>query len=336
MIELLSGPSSGPHTMPISSQFSGGEPKNCPTCGPAHLKTIGKIPASNIFAGRQLIEPLDGGRLYLCTKCHLAFRFPILPEQEMNALYIGGAEETWTSKPSNREDWRIARLWIRELLPQGSSILDVGCFDGAFLDTLDPTYQRFGVEIHQHACNKAKSRGVNIIASRHEDLPEISEKFDAVVSFDLIEHVPDPVKLLRALSNAVRPCGMVILSSGNFDAMTWRIMGSRYWYCAIAEHISFISPRWCDLVIPEVGLAIERQRRFSHARTGILGKFGDAAKNLMHYVAPCTTVWLREKGLGHRDVRHFPSLAEHPPSWMSARDHFIFLGRRTSPTPSPS
>jgi len=300
----------------------------CPSCGCVKLTVIGRIPGSDVFAGRQLAQPLEGGSLYRCRKCHLSFRSPTRTEPELNALYRDGSQEAWVSNAARRRDWRIASAWIRDVLPKGSSILDVGCFDGAFLETLGPAYRWFGIEIQKDAREKACARGVDIIASNHDELAGLPGEFDGIVAFDLIEHVHNPTMFLSTLSKATRRSGVVIVSSGNSDAWTWRVMGSSYWYCAIGEHICFINPRWCEIVAPRVGLHMEGQARFSHADASILQKLGESARNLAHHVAPEVTAWMRTRGLGGKDARRFPTLAEYPPSWMSARDHFLFLGRR--------
>jgi SAM-dependent methyltransferase len=305
------------------------EPTACPSCCSNKLIHVGEIPASDIFAGRRLPAPLRGGTLFRCTECHLAFRFPVLPEHHIDALYREGAEATWVCDPATREDWKIARLWIRRLLPLSSSILDVGCYDGAFSETLIPSYKTYGVEIHTLARNKAISRGVHVVANRYDELNGISEKFDCIVSFDLIEHVSNPTQFLVTLSKVLRPSGLMILATGNSESRTWRIMGSRYWYCAIAEHLSFISPRWCDLMSQRVGLKVEHQEAFSHAHPGLAEKVGEAVKNLAYRAAPDVIGWLRKKGFGDKDAKLFPVLAIHPPSWMSARDHFIFIATKT-------
>jgi SAM-dependent methyltransferase len=305
-----------------------GGPSVCPSCTSYRLVRVGKIPASDLFAGRRLTRPLDGGYLYRCCDCHLSFRFPILPETEISTLYQEGSADAWVCEAARREDWKIANKWIGQLLRPGMSILDVGCFDGTFLESLGPVYRRLGVEMHRAACDRAIGKGVEIIASRYEELGGVSEKFDAIVSFDLIEHVSNPARLLSTLSKAVRPRGIVIVSSGNSRARTWRIMGSRYWYCAISEHVSFVNPKWCDFITPTVGLRVEHRQTFSHARAGFSQKLREAVRNCGYCVAPSATAWLRKRGFGGKNAQCYPVLAEHPPSWMSARDHFIFLGRK--------
>jgi len=296
----------------------------CPACGSLNLALIGAIPSSDLFAGRQLPKPREGGALYGCRDCHLSFRYPCASDDELNSLYEAGCGNAWTSgKP--RKDWKIAKAWIEERLPLGSSILDVGCFDGGFLNTLAPGYERYGVEIQNSAGEKARRSGVDLIASSYDELANWSDRFDAVVAFDLIEHVRNPANLLAMFASAVRPSGLVIVSSGNSDAWSWRLLGARYWYCAIGEHVSFVNPRWARPVCHRVGLALQCCEFFSHSDAGAQRKLTEALKNVAYRLAPRTTALIRRMGVGRKDAGRFPELADYPPSWMSARDHFIFL-----------
>jgi SAM-dependent methyltransferase len=306
----------------------------CPACGCAELKAAGEIPPSDIFAGRRLSEPLDGGWLFSCKECHLSFRFPRKTQEELDALYQSGSIAAWSVEPSQRVDWKTAIAWAEERLPVGSSVLDVGCFDGSFLKLLGSGYRRFGIEIHPHARKKAAAEDVIIIGRRYEELAGVAGEFDAIFAFDLIEHIHDPVRFLTLMSNALRPSGILVVSSGNSDAGSWRLMGAGYWYCAISEHISFVNPRWCEITAPQAHLHIERLALFSHCTAPVHRKVLECIKNLVYRAAPRGTAWMRRRGFGHKDAQRFPVLAEHPPSWMSARDHFMLFARKTGATAS--
>ena len=299
----------------------------CPACGSLNLALIGTIPSSDLFAGRQLPKPREGGALYGCRVCHLSFRYPCASDDELNSLYETGCGNAWTSGQP-RKDWKIAKAWIEERLPLGSSILDVGCFDGGFLNTLVPGYERCGIEIQRSAREEACGTGVRLIAAKYDELVNWSDRFDAVVAFDLVEHVRDPANLLAMFAGAVRPSGLVIVSSGNSDAWSWRLLGSRYWYCAIGEHISFVNPRWARPICSRVGLALQSCEIFSHSNSGARRKLTEILQNLAYWLAPGPTALIRRMGVGGKDARRFPELANYPPSWMSARDHFIFLSSK--------
>jgi len=297
----------------------------CPDCS-AETRLIGPIPATDIFAGRSLEHPLPGGMLYRCRRCLLGFRWPRLVKGELDALYKEGDENTWSTSGDARTDWLTARDWIRQVLPEGSRILDVGCFDGGFLEPLSASYRCCGVEIHPKARDRAKQKGIEVIGS---DFSEVNGDFDCVTAFDVIEHVAQPRSFLADCIAAIRPRGWVLISTGNLDAFTFRIMGARYWYCTIAEHISFVSPAWFKAITESDGNRILKQATFVHGSTSPVRRLREAANNSLYRTAPWGFRGLRKFGMGGKAVRAHPELADHPPGWGSAKDHFIVLVQKS-------
>lgn len=293
----------------------------CPDCsGGAEL--IGPIPATDFFAGRTLPQPLAGGSLYRCCQCSLGFRWPRLTKDELDTLYKGGNENAWTASSNFRTDWRIAQEWIARKLPPGSRILDVGCFDGGFLEPLGASYRCSGIEIHPSARDRAKRKGIEVIGS---DFSEVTGRFDCITAFDVIEHMERPRAFLDQCLAAIRPHGWALISTGNLDAFTFRMMGSRYWYCTIAEHISFLSPAWFGAVTDGQGHQFVKLATFVHGSASPEQRLREAANNFLYRVAPWGFRGLRKLGLGGKPVHTYPELADHPPGWCSARDHFMVL-----------
>ena len=301
---------------------------HCTDCGSSDVLHIGKIPAANIFAGRVLPELLDGGHLWCCDTCHLIFRWPTLGRAELNVLYAGGAGDTWGGPPTKREDWHIAERWLHRVLSKGSAILDVGCFDGGFLDRLGDAYERYGIEIHPAACQRAETKGITMIGTNFESFSCAPASLDCITAFDVIEHVHQPAQFLKSCCDLVKPGGWIMVATGNADSPSFRFMGARYWYCTIAEHLSFISPRWCYRLADKLGLSIEEYEFFSHGRRNWFYCLLELIKNILYRLMPEFFAWLRQQGFGKKDVSIHPELAANPPGWMTAKDHFIILFRK--------
>jgi hypothetical protein len=106
------------------------------------------------------------------------------------------------------------------------------------------------------------------------------------------------------------------------------MMGSRYWYCAIAEHLSFLSPQWCHRAAEKIGFRVERIEFFSHSSSSLKDRVADLGKNVLYRFAPMSAGWLRSRGFGGIDVKEHPNLMYSPPPWMSARDHMIVMFRK--------
>jgi SAM-dependent methyltransferase len=293
----------------------------CPDCeGEATL--LGPIPATDVFAGRVLDQPLPGGHLYRCQQCSLGFRWPRPGKNELDAHYEQGSEQAWTVPVHSREDWAIARGWVEQILPAESRILDVGCFDGGFLEPLVESHRCYGIEIHPAARDCAERKGIKMIGS---DFSEIAGTFDCVAGFDVIEHVERPKSFLDECLAAVKPGGWVLLSTGNLDAFTFRLMGSRYWYCTIAEHVSFVSPAWISQLADRLDYRIVRQAMFAHGNQSWSRRTREAAKNLLYRFGGPAAHMLRMLGMGGKNIKRHSELADHPPTWLSASDHFMVL-----------
>jgi SAM-dependent methyltransferase len=292
----------------------------CPSCQSTHLLDRGEIPATNQFAGQTLVEIHSGGHLYRCENCFLQFKFPIVSRKKMDWWYNLSSTQYWPNEVSSRNDTRLARDCIRSKLSSGS-VLDVGCFSGLFLASLGAEYKLYGIELNTDAAAVAERKGVTIVGRTYEDLDMITEKFDVVTAIDLIEHVVDPLVLLRLMKKVLRPGGVIIISSGNSDAYSWKLMGSRYGYSAVAEHVAFINKRWCLGAAEKQGLQCDDIFYFSHSKASMLRAALDAIKNMTYLFFPGLVALLRTCGRTRADgIGH---VVNPPPPWSSARDHMI-------------
>ena len=115
------------------------------------------------------------------------------------------------------------------------------------------------------------------------------------------------------------------MATGNMDAFPFRLLNSRYYYCTIAEHISFISPSWVQLIAQELGLRVERHQIYSHVNYPVVTRIRQNIINLLYWGSPALLRGMRHLGLGGKDVETLPELAAYPPTWNSSKDHFMVL-----------
>lgn len=296
---------------------------DCINCGtPAH--SLGPLPDSNLFAGRALPNTLPGGELYRCPQCRLGFRHPRLPKAQLDALYAAGSEGSWTWEAADRTDWTLAARTLADRRPGPMRALDIGCFDGTFLASLGPDVEKCGIEIMPSAAEIARAKGVRIVAADFESLRSTPAAYDAITAFDVIEHVEDPLGFLALLAGTLRPGGVILISTGNLDAWSWTLMRSRYWYCAIPEHISFLSESWFRHAATSVGLMVERVVRYAHAKASLKRRVLETVANFTYLVAPSAIAALRRRGIGNVSRDLAPELGgDYPPGWFTATDHVL-------------
>lgn len=292
----------------------------CPCCGCVRLDNIGKIPDAIMFSGRELSSPLPGGILLKCLQCNLRFRYPSLDKKTLDDLYRNGSSDNWKWTPASRVDWQIAKRWLSTYHSQNRSILDLGCYDGTFLASLPECWDRYGIEAHPDAAAKASQHGINMVGFDFSDIKKLAS-VDAIVAFDVIEHVHDPLEFVQMCMNHLKESGLMIISTGNSASVSWHLLGSKHSYVACAEHISFLNPQWVKWAAPMSKSKVWQIESYRRRASGIIQRLIDIDKNLLYRCLPGIVRCLRSNGIAR--LQH-PALLDHPPTWPSAKDHMIF------------
>lgn len=107
-------------------------------------------------------------------------------------------------------------------------VLDIGCGNGGWLNLIRETgWQISGVEPDPVAAAQARESGFEVRTSVEEWL-DTHQSFDFVTMSHVIEHVHDPISLLGAAYNLLRPGGGICVVTPNIDAMGHAIYG-RHW-----------------------------------------------------------------------------------------------------------
>ena len=124
---------------------------------------------------------------------------------------------------------RLDLTHIQRWIKPGSRVLDLGCADGEFLQTLRQQRQvrGTGIEIDQDMINRAISRGLNIIEQDMDqglaNFPD--QSFDTVVMAHALQAVHYPDRVLEEMLRIGREC---IITFPNFGHWKCRLyLGAR-------------------------------------------------------------------------------------------------------------
>ncbi len=99
------------------------------------------------------------------------------------------------------DQWKFAPY-----LSAGDVVLDFGCGGGYLLAALN-CGERYGIEVNAAAHSEAQKRIV--VYSSVEDLP-VGVRFDKIISNHALEHVENPLEVLRRLRERLKPRGLAI------------------------------------------------------------------------------------------------------------------------------
>jgi SAM-dependent methyltransferase len=117
-------------------------------------------------------------------------------------------------------DWKWEHQVALDHLAANSRVLEVGCARGGFLRQCHRQgHEVMGLELNAEALSHAISAGLNVAHMTIEDFAKAKRpSFDAVCSFQVLEHIPDCHCFIKHCLAALKPGGRLILSVPNNDA----------------------------------------------------------------------------------------------------------------------
>jgi SAM-dependent methyltransferase len=201
------------------------------------------------------IAPLFGIRdnpaftLYGCKACKTRFVHPQPDDDFLRQLYSERYYEAWGYQ-DDAESLRTmklatfgSRLRLIRQYKKGGAILDVGCATGFFLEAAcSAGFEPFGVELSEYSAKIAgdKFGEQAIFNGVLEKSPFGRKSFDVVTMFDLLEHVRDPMSVLKKTSELLKDDGIVAIMTPDTDSLTHRLMGKKWTHYKI-EHLFYFN-----------------------------------------------------------------------------------------------
>ena len=111
---------------------------------------------------------------------------------------------------------------VKEVLKQISwknkKVLDVGCGTGFFAyNAVKKGAKVIGIDFSKEAIDLAKSKYIHHdLDFQAVDVNTIKEKFDVIVSNGTLEHMDNPLKILKLFKNHLKSNGKIIITSPNW------------------------------------------------------------------------------------------------------------------------
>jgi SAM-dependent methyltransferase len=129
-----------------------------------------------------------------------------------------GEREEWQSK--NRAYYRAIERLARFVIPQGASVLEIGCGAGDLLAAVEPAVG-VGVELSPRLCERARQKHprLTILEGDAEtlDLPELEGRtFEYVILSDVVGQLGDVWSALRALRRFCTARTRILVTYYNF------------------------------------------------------------------------------------------------------------------------
>ena len=158
-----------------------------------------------------------------CDSCGYVFDSPRPSFALISAFYSqAGKYDTWLHEERARDIMWKRRLKKLSRYRSRGRLLDIGAGYGQFLHHARPFFAEVnGAEVSESAVVLAKEKyGLSLLVGQVEALDLPPQSFDVITLFHVLEHVPDPGKLVNVCHALLRSQGILVIAVPN-DVLAW-------------------------------------------------------------------------------------------------------------------
>ena len=302
------------------------ETVTCNLCGSAEYRVV--YPAVGRQAGDLADEFKSSGdeplrdRLIACRTCGLQYVSPRLRPELILAGYQEGTDERFVSQAAARERTFARCLAIIERqAPSRGRLLDVGTAAGSFIHVAAQRgWDVQGCEPNRWLCDWGRThysldiRPGTIFDQRYPD-----GAFDVVTLWDVLEHTPDPLALLRECARILKAGGLLVVNYQDIGSWVARFMGRR-WVFLLSVHLYYFTRRTMAGLLARAGFEVAKVQ--PHVQLLELEYLLERAEPVAGRVSRVARAVVSGLGLSRR----------HVPYWIGQT---LTIARRNTSAPSP-
>lgn len=209
---------------------------------------------------------------------------------QSNDALVPHAQVTVSGWPRNRTE-AIVHMPLT-----GDSVLDVGCGDGRLLYQFRQRFKNLiGLEYSAMRLDVARAQLQSLafrgVCGSAEAMPEIeSASVDAIISADVIEHIPDVYLAADEMFRVLKPGGVLVINTPNVAFVTKRLRLLRGRFPSTSQaneglgsdvlfdggHLHYFTFRSLSILLARSGFVVERRVGF-----GQLGRVHDLWPGLL-------------------------------------------------------
>jgi SAM-dependent methyltransferase len=207
---------------------------SCPRCG---------APASFALRATDRNRTVSNARFdyWRCSACEVLW-LPDVPG-DLAAYYPSDYHASMA--PGDLENAIAAEQPRIDLITrhvERGQMVEIGPSQGIFASAAKRAgFDLVAMEMDADCCRQLENLGLRAIntAAPQDELPAL-EPSRAVVLWHVIEHLPDPWSVLRAIAANLEPGGVLALATPNPDAFQFRVFGARWVHLDAPRHLTLI------------------------------------------------------------------------------------------------
>jgi 2-polyprenyl-3-methyl-5-hydroxy-6-metoxy-1,4-benzoquinol methylase len=136
----------------------------------------------------------------------------------------------------------------------GGKLLDIGCGSGERMEKMQRLgWTVSGIDFDKKAVEVAKRRGLDVACGTIPGTWFPADTFDVVTLSQVIEHVPDPIELLRECQRILKPGGRVVVTTPNTASWGYRLFKEHWRGLEPPRHLHLFGPSSIQQTLRKAG-----------------------------------------------------------------------------------
>lgn len=234
--------------------------------------------SSCILCGSDSLLKIKGYEQHLlvkCKSCKFVFCEPIPSIEELEEHYKGYGRNDYLSPITIKRYHEILDSF--EPYRKTNKLIDVGCGIGYFLEFAKKRgWEVYGTEFTNEAIQICSEKGIKMKKGILDPENYLPEEFDIITSFEVIEHINNPIQELNSFHKLLRKGGLVYATTPNFNSLLRYRLKSDYNIICYPEHLSYYTPNTLKKVFTSVGFKTKKIQSDGISLTRLKTSNGDS------------------------------------------------------------
>lgn len=211
-----------------------------------------------------------------CSKCNHKFLDASFSNEQLVELY----SQYYPRSSFDIENYKSHQelsgffFWLKggksstfRWIPQKVKVLDIGCGFGESLGYHQARdCEVYGVEADSNIQKVIDKFGFNVKIGLFDSKDYKNNFFDYITMDQVIEHLTNPIEILKGMKTVLKDDGYIVLSTPNANGWGARFFGKRWINWHTPYHLQFFSKKSLVNMVDELGLEIENIKTITNSR----------------------------------------------------------------------
>jgi 2-polyprenyl-3-methyl-5-hydroxy-6-metoxy-1,4-benzoquinol methylase len=194
----------------------------------------------------------DNLNVVRCKQCGCIYVNPVFDTEKYFKAYKSEDYQKIGKKLSeSSHDYRKERFgkerveyiekFHNDTLPK--TMLDIGCSTGFVLEVAkERGWDATGIELNPSSVEFARKRNLTVMDKPLEEI-NFSKKFSAITLYDVLEHLPDPKKILHKVRELLEKDGNIFIYVPNYESASKELLGvQNSHFIWPTHHLTYFTP----------------------------------------------------------------------------------------------